>query len=119
MRVFVYWNLHKGQWSVRALEGPNKGRVIEHADSVCLSNARPRVSEAGRRRVLRERRKNVHAGVVGTLARAGDRIAAPLACPRVSYNPYKGPDFTYTGTTHTWHGSPWALLQDRGVWVTV
>ena len=31
IRVEVYWNLHKRLFSVRALEGEHKGRVIEHA----------------------------------------------------------------------------------------
>ena len=116
MKVFCYWNLHRKTWSVKALEGPNKGRVVQHADTVLLSEARPKVSEAGRQRVLRERRKNVHAGVVGHLSYAGDTQLATTD-RRVSYNPYKGPSFTHTDTTEEWEGSSWALLQDRGVWV--
>jgi len=90
MRVYVYFNLHKLLWSVRALEGPNKGRVIQHAHEVYLVDCQFRVSEAGRQRVLREKRKNVHAGVVGHLAEV------PAGAPsgdRVSYNPYKHPTF--------------------------
>lgn len=87
MRVFVYWNLHKGVWSVKALEGPQKGRVIAHRTDVMIYNAHFRVSEAGRQRVLREKRKNVHAGVVGYWN------DAPLENLRdafsVTYNPYK------------------------------
>ena len=39
IRVEVYWNLHKRLFSVRALEGENKGRVIDHAYGVRLSDA--------------------------------------------------------------------------------
>ena len=67
MRVFVYWNLHKKLWSIKALEGPDKGRVIARSSSVILTDAHGQVSEAGRQRVLREDRKNVHAGIVGDL----------------------------------------------------
>lgn len=67
MKVFVYFNLHKKVWSVKALEGRNKGRVIAHADKVLLRDVTFKVSEAGRQRVIREGRKNVHAGAVGTL----------------------------------------------------
>lgn len=67
MRVFVYFNLHTHKWSVKALSGPHKGRVIAHADGVMIQGADCKVSEAGRQRVLRERRKNVHAGIVGRL----------------------------------------------------
>jgi hypothetical protein len=65
MKVFVYFNLHKHCFSVKALEGVNKGRVIAHTHDIELLAPRFKVSEAGRQRVLREKRKNVHAGVVG------------------------------------------------------
>lgn len=67
MRVFCYYNLHKAVWSVKALEGSQKGRVILHAGEVTLAKCEFKVSEAGRQRVLREKKKNVHAGVVGEL----------------------------------------------------
>ena len=65
MKVFVYFNLHKKVWSVKALEGPNKGKVIEHTTNINIANAKFKVSEAGRQRVLKEKKKNVHAGVTG------------------------------------------------------
>ncbi len=90
MRVFVYFNLHRHLWSVKALEGPDKGRVIAHSMHVYLSDVTPRVSEAGRQRVLREKRKNVHAGLVGTLRdvpRLGDGLYP------ITYNPYRWSKF--------------------------
>lgn len=67
MRVFVYYNFHRGCWSVKALDGTARGRVVAHADKVTVRDAEFRVSEAGRQRVIREKKKNVHAGIVGTL----------------------------------------------------
>ena len=67
LKCFVYFNLHKKCFSVKALEGPSKGRVVAHADMVYMENCIFKVSEAGRRRVLREKRKNVHAGIVGVV----------------------------------------------------
>lgn len=67
LKVFVYWNLNKDCWSVKALSGTRKGKVIYHAEQVRVSNPVGKVSEAGRQRVLREKRKNVHAGIVGEL----------------------------------------------------
>ena len=97
MRVFVYFNLHKKCLSVKALEGESKGRVIAHADSVELVNATFKVSQAGRQRVLRERRKNVHAGVVGTMANLPARHAtihiAEAMYTAVKYNPYRFDSF--------------------------
>nr|WP_294850007.1 hypothetical protein [uncultured Sphingomonas sp.] len=98
MKVAVYFNLHRKLFSVKALEGPHKGRVIAHHDNVWLKDATFKVSEAGRQRVLRERRKNVHAYVVGTLNDGKEGLQdldAPWATAR--YNPYEGPTFTSDG----------------------
>lgn len=85
-RVFVYRNLHKKCYSVKSLK---TGRVIAHVDSIDLINVSFRVSQAGRNRVLREKRKNVHAGVVGY-------VSCPLGAEHsvsVTYNPYKFDSF--------------------------
>jgi hypothetical protein len=86
MKVFVYFNLHKKLFSVRALEGDRKGLVIAHVNVIGLSDVTFKVSEAGRQRVLREQRKNVHAGVVGTW---GEASWDHEGLERVTYNPYK------------------------------
>jgi|LULM01.1.fsa_nt_gb hypothetical protein len=85
-RCFIYWNLHKKCFSIKALDGENKGRVIAHADKVHVESCQFKVSQAGRRRVLRDKCKNVHAGIVGVV-----RDAAPDAAPDlvgITYNPY-------------------------------
>jgi hypothetical protein len=86
MKVFVYFNLHKKLFSVKALEGPEKGRVIAHRNDINLSDVIFKVSEKGRQRVLRELKKNVHAGVVGTWIK--DEIKVDNRT-QVTYNPYK------------------------------
>ena len=94
MKVSVYYNLHKKLWSVKALEGPQKGRVITRSWYVTLLDAKPRVSQAGRNRVLREKRKNVHAGLVGTLCETS--LPRPQTDSKlISYNPYKCGNFYY------------------------
>ena len=72
MRVFVYWNLNKDCYSVRALEGPNKGRVIAHSAAVQLADVAFPVGNAGRLQSIRGH-KCVHAGLRGLLTlRIGD-----------------------------------------------
>ena len=66
-RVFVYRNLTRKCYSIRAMDGPQKGVVVGHANFIQLENCEFKVSEAGRQRVIRERRKNVHAGVIGDI----------------------------------------------------
>jgi hypothetical protein len=92
MRVFVYRNLRKKCFSIKALEGPNKGRVIARRHFVDLTDVTFKVSEAGRQRVLRTGQKNVHAGLVGqwddTLGEA-----ELLHSQVVRYNPRESGEF--------------------------
>ena len=115
MKVFVYWNLHKDMWSVKALEGPSKGRVIHRLQSVVLSDVEGKVSEAGRQRVLRERKKNVHAGMVGYLTEGElykDHIRS--IGDRITYNPYKYESFVHTVDESRFEGAAWAYLNAWG-----
>lgn len=86
MRVEVYWNLHKHVFSVRALEGMEQGLVIAHVKALHLSNARFVVQPAGRAKVLREKKKNVHAFVRGEV-----EVSTPTDGPGIelTYNPFK------------------------------
>ena len=76
MKVDVYRNLHNGLYSIKARSGNFKGLVVAHARQVWLNDVEFVVSEAGRARVLREKKKYVHAFVRGTLSsfRGFDRI---------------------------------------------
>ena len=91
LRVFVYRNLHRDCFSVVDL---STGRVAAHARGVLLRDARFVVREAGRQRALREDRRNVHAGVEGTLVIDPDEGWRPRRTTVVSYSPSRGPDFT-------------------------
>lgn len=92
MKVFAYWNLHRKVWSLKAAEGPQRGRVVMHTQAVTLTQCELKVSQAGRERVLRERRKNVHAGVMGHLL--GFYIPAIEGSDvRLRYNPYEAATF--------------------------
>lgn len=104
MRVFVYFNLHKKCFSIKALEGDRKGRVVAHSNTVLLESCKFKVSEAGRQRVLREKRKNVHAGVSGTWInyctnRADNQFDfISIVGRQVTYNPYKYDSFVFKTT---------------------
>ena len=105
MRVFVYFNLHKKCFSIKALEGDRKGRVVAHSTTVLLESCKFKVSEAGRQRVLREKRKNVHAGVTGVWIN-GDRVEShyeflSIVGRQVTYNPYKYSSFVIKATEQT------------------
>jgi len=96
-RVMVYYNLHKHTFSISY-----NGRVIAHADYVKLFNVEFRVRQGGRDKVLKEKRKNVHSFVIGTLV---DYCKYPCedmpSEPNnniVTYNPYKYNSFVVKDT---------------------
>lgn len=119
-RVFVYRNLHSQCWSVRCQK---TRRVIAHADSVGLEGCcELKVSEKGQQRVVREGRKNVHAGIVGTVWSASlvgeameDRLhSLASGGERISYNPYRGPSFYSKATGEDLSVADWAALTPSG-----
>lgn len=87
--VDVYRNLHTGKWSVRAVDGPDKGKVIAHVDEIGLWGAEYRVSQAGRERVIRTGVKNVHAVVRGKVSTYIPHKRLVAMRQRVAYNPFR------------------------------
>lgn len=81
--VYVYFNLHKHCFSVKSMK---TGLVVAHTNDITLSLATFKVSEAGRLRVLREKRKNVHAGVIGFYQK--DHALSIYFSHQATYNPY-------------------------------
>jgi hypothetical protein len=90
MIVKCYWNIHKKCWSV--MDAKTR-RVIKHLEELSLFDCTFRVSEAGRQRVLRDRKKNVHAFVVGRLSEGKTQPGGR----KVRYNPYETPKFMCEG----------------------
>ena len=82
--VKVYWNLHRDCYSIQ-----QDGLVVAHADMIDLRSVTFKVNEAGRQRVLKEGRKNVHAFVVGYL----DDKPCRYWDIKIVYNPYKYDSF--------------------------
>ena len=115
MKVFVYYNLHRNCFSVKALEGERKGRVIAHRDLVSLTDAVFKVSAAGRARVIREQRKNVHAGVVGEWRHVWVR-PQDQELVRVTYNPYAYSSFVEAETKNPVYSAQKVLLQGGSIW---
>ena len=94
VRGFTYFNLHKRLFSVR---DNHTGRVVAHVPWVYIQEPVFRVGAAGRARVRREQRKNVHAGVAGSSLLFDPEPEFPVrGWSRVQYDPYNGPaSFTF------------------------
>ena len=90
-KVRVYRNLNKKCLSVQSwIEG--KGwRVTDHVQRIFLNNASFKVNQAGRKRVLEQKRKNVHAYIIGERAEKPKKHPVEL----VTYNPYSCNAFFY------------------------
>lgn len=90
IRVRVYFNLTRKVWSIQSYQ-PGKGwRLLCHQTHLTLRNANTKVSESGRQRVIRERKKYVHAYIEGELIRTVPQLHSGR---KLSYNPYTGPHF--------------------------
>lgn len=88
-KVEVYRNLHKNCFSIR-----HNGKVIGYLYSgqeLHLMDAKFRVQPAGRDRVRRENKKNVHAYVKGTVGALGGlqrKKLFTMCFQTASYEPY-------------------------------
>jgi hypothetical protein len=85
MNVRIYFNLHKQKLSLQTkIEG--RWKVVSHVKEAYLQNVKFKVSEAGRQRVIKNKRKNVHAYVCGELM---DRLPDYGRFDSARYNPYE------------------------------
>lgn len=111
-KVFVYRNLHKNCYSVKDWKTK---LVIAHVKEILLLDAEFKVSEAGRQRVLREKRKNVHAGVLGYWQKDTTYSLEPEFSLSAYYNPYKHNSFINLNTGKPLYKSASVLLHSKGV----
>lgn len=93
-KVRCYRNLNNGMISIMGRDG----RVIQHSSQVVLMDAQFVVRQAGREKVLREKRKNVHAFVVGSYCDSWQDDRPLPAGKAVTYNPYKYNSFVLRET---------------------
>ena len=93
IKARVYWNLHKKCWS---LQDRTTGRVYMHVTAITLADAKFVVRPAGREKVRREGKKNVHAFAVGDVSLRNG--LATSSGRRVTYNPYVNNTFVFADT---------------------
>lgn len=115
MKTFIYYNLHKKCWSLKSLDGSNKGRVYKHCDEVYVENVVFKVSEAGRQRVLREKQKNVHAGVVGYVKTFENLDLTN--CISLTYDPYKYSSFVIRDSLQPIYCADKVFMKDKKVFM--
>jgi hypothetical protein len=105
--------MYKGVvWSIKSVK---TGLVISRSPIVYIKQAKLKVSEAGRMRVLKEKRKNVHAGVEGIVLKSKPKNKL---WTRVSYNPYKNKGFT-TADGLLIQNATYVILNKNGCFVSM
>ena len=99
-RVEVYRNLHNNTFSIR-----RDGKVVKHLENwmtLYLQDVKFAVQPAGREKVRREGKENVHAYVRGTVIKAEEHHLKETFKEKcvewVTYNPYQDDTFTATVT---------------------
>ena len=103
-KVRVYFNLHKKVFSVQCRKS---GRVIAHVNKIFLDDVTYKVRQGGRDKVLKEKRKNVHAFIEGTVT-TGKAIKCVLGS--TTYNPYKYDSFVIRASEKPIYNANKAIL---------
>jgi hypothetical protein len=92
--VRVYYNLHKRKLSVQKKIRNKKGtlswKIFDYVETISLRDPIFKVYESGRKRVIEESRKNVHAFIIGY---PNDSQIWNDGDTQVFYNPYKNSSF--------------------------
>ena len=107
----VYFNLHKKLFS---LKNYKTKLVTGHSNEVKMQSVTFKVSEAGRLRVLKEQRKNVHAYVRGEVITSfANEIDSNWV--EITYNPYKYSTFVIKETQVPVFTAKMVLLKDKKI----
>lgn len=115
--VKVYYNLNLKCLSVIDMD---TGRLYCHGNYIEITNASFKVQQSGRRRVLRENKKNVHAYIKGKFHDHSDDSVDPGDFPprwsvsdrtgRATYDPYRHKHFMDMDNGEKIHGSPRVII---------
>ena len=110
-KIKVYRNLHNGLYSIK-----QKGLVVAHAQRLYLRDCKFTVRESGRQRVIKEKRKNVHAFIEGyitdsVMGTTVERNDLPIA---VTYNPYLHNSFVNKQNNKPIQGAMGVILSEGG-----
>ncbi|GAB3977358.1 hypothetical protein GCM10029978_066850 [Actinoallomurus acanthiterrae] len=104
----VHFNLHKRLWSVTALTGSLKRRVVAHVGDITLIDVQFTVSAAGRARSIRLGSRMVHAWAIGTVIEV-DTNPDLSELIKVTYSPRAGRPATFVMVSRVRSGPTYGL----------
>jgi hypothetical protein len=110
-----YRNLNKPgvTWSV---VNSSTGLVDQYANTVVLKDVKFKVSKSGQSRVRKQKRKNVHAFVVGNIV---TKLPCDVDVLSATYNPYIDDGFHLKNGGATLTEAKYAILCDKGLFVVL
>ena len=117
----VYYNLHLHTYSILGWDADKNGwRLKEYADNLVLLDVEFKVSESGRQRVIKEKRKNVHAFAIAKKVYPipFDRVTALMemrSYRSATYNPYLYDSFVDRATKEKIKNSSHAVLYNKKI----
>jgi hypothetical protein len=102
-RFKIYRNLHRQSFSIQGYIKDKKGyRVVDRANCAIMENVMFKVMQSGRDRVIKEKRKNVHAFLMPSaykhLSKRASSKQSVEGLREIYYNPYKYNSFVYKDT---------------------
>jgi hypothetical protein len=114
--VFIHRNLNRPPYySIKA--GKSGGPVIGYDTDIHLKDVLFKVQKGGQERVRKEKRKNVHAGVVGKIIDSGGEYNTD-GWVLATYNPYEHDTFVEYETEKPIYRAKEAILKnEREVWI--
>ena len=111
--VEVYRNLNNGLLSIRDYKTKH---VLAHCETVELQGVQFKISQKGRERVLREKRKNVHAFAIGRYMGNPQAFSGQR---QLTYNPYKYTSFVNKESLRPVQSADYAFLAKDGMILVV
>ena len=104
-------------FSIQAKGGKLSGKVLDHSVSVRIDNAVFNVRAGGQARARKEKRRNVHAFVEGTLSKVlkGEKALLSSEWVEVTYNPFHTDTFIEKTTGRAVVSADIAILQTGSV----
>lgn len=95
----IYRNLHRGNFSIQSYIKEKGGyRVTDRVSTAILESCTFRIYESGRQKVIKEKRKNVHAYVEFAVYRHIKGNVDISNLREIYYNPYEFDSFVYKDT---------------------
>lgn len=110
-KVRVYFNLHTKLFSILAIEGAYRGKVVAHGNGIKLVGAKFIVNKCGQQKVRRTKTKNVHAYIEGTYI----GITEEEFTEEAYYNPYLTDFFINSKSKETLFNAKEVILKDKKV----